>query len=159
AQHLAVWDTSLVDPGQIKVLGGTADEWLTRVNRDPSLQSHQFRVQIQLAIPPAIQDRVQLVRLALFKDGDPSVRSRMDVTPGPHAKSLLVVMTLEELMGVGGKSPTFSIEYETLATDNTLSPAQRVAVSADVATLILRAMAPTALTIYTIEYEGDSGSV
>jgi hypothetical protein len=68
-------------------------------------------------------------------------------------------MSLEELMGKGGKPPTFSIEYETLAQDGTLSPSQRVAVSSEVTSLALRAMAPTADTIFTVESEGAAGTV
>ena len=66
---------------------------------------------------------------------------------------------VEELMGKGGQAPTFSIEYETLAVDGTLSPSQRVAVSSDVTSLALRAMVPTANTIFTVESEDHSKEV
>jgi hypothetical protein len=68
-------------------------------------------------------------------------------------------MSLEELMGKGGKAPTFSIEYETLTLDGTLSPSQRVAVSSEVTSLGLRAIVPTAKTIFTVESEDDSGTL
>src|SRR5262249_10150189 len=47
-QQLSVWDETLVETGQLKVLGGTPDDWLGRVNRDPSLQAHTYNVQVQL---------------------------------------------------------------------------------------------------------------
>src|SRR5262249_41512611 len=109
--------------------------------------------------PPSIRDRVQLLRLRLFKDGDATVRSRQDLLPNADAPVLCVSMSLEELMGKEGKAPTFSIEYETLALDGTLSPSQRVAVSSEVTSLPLRAIVPTADTIFTVESEGGSGTV
>ena len=159
AQRLVGWDTTVVELGQLKVWGGTADEWLARVNRDNSLQQHEFKVQLQILPPPSNRDRVQVLRLRLFKDGDAAVRSRQDLALNADSPVQRVTMSLEELMGKGGKAPTFSIEYETLAIDGTLSPSQRVAVSSEVTSLALRAMVPTANTIFTVESEGDSGTV
>ena len=159
AQRLVGWDTVVVELGQLKVLGGTADEWLARVNRDPSLQQHEFKVQLQILPPPSNPDRVQVLRLRLFKDGDATVRSRQDLALTAVSPVQRVTMTLEELMGEEGKAPTFSIEYETLAVDGTRSPSQRVAVSSEVTSLALRAMVPTANTIFTVESEGDSKDV
>src|SRR5207245_7356833 len=86
--------------------------------------------------PAAIRDRAQLLRLRLFKDGDATVRGKQDLSPGVDPPPLRVTMTLQELMGSGGKAPTFSVEYETLAVDGTLSPTQRVAVSPEETTLV-----------------------
>jgi hypothetical protein len=159
AQRVVAWDTTVVELGQLTVLGGTADDWLQRMYRDDSLQPHEFKIQLQVLAPPAIRDRVQLLRLRLFKDGDATPREESrDLVPNfdPNAAApvLGVSMTLEELMGKGGKAPTFSIEYETLANDGTLSPSQRKAVSSKVTLLPLLAMVPTRDTIFTLTSEG-----
>jgi hypothetical protein len=153
-QHLVGWDTTVVEPGIVKVTAGTAQDWLDRINRDPSLQPHEFRVQLQVLASDAIRPNVQLVRVRLFKDGDTAVRSKLDIPPASAATTLHVSMTLAELMGDAGKAPAFSLEYETLAADGSLSPTQRVPVTEGVANLQLRAMVPTPKTIYTIDQDG-----
>ena len=158
-QRLIAWDETVVEAGQIKVLGGSADDWLNRVNRDPSLQQHEFKVRLQLIVSAAIRDRVQLIRLRLLKEGDPAIRARMDLTPDVVSPVLQVPMTLQELMGTAGKPPSFSIEYETLAADGNLSLPQRVAISPEVGTVVLRAILQTPNTIFTVEHQTETGAV
>lgn len=158
-KRLIAWDETVVEAGQIKVMGGSADDWLNRVNRDPSLQQHEFKVQLQLIVPAAIRDRVQLVRLRLLKDGDSAIRGRMDLLPDSPSPVLHVPMTLEELMGTSGKAPSFSIEYETLAADGNLSLTQRVGISPGMGAVVLRAILQTPNTVFTVEHQTDTGTV
>jgi hypothetical protein len=158
-KRLIAWDETVVEAGQIKVLGGSADDWLNRVNRDPSLQQHEFKVQLQLIVPAGIRDRVQLVRLRLLKDGDATIRSRMDLLPESPSPVLQVPMTLQELMGTGGKTPSFSIEYETLAADGNLSLTQRLGIAPGMGAVILRAIVQTPNTLFTVEYQTEAGTV
>ncbi len=158
-KRLIAWDETVVEAGQIKVMGGSADDWLNRVNRDPSLQQHEFKVQLQLIVPAAIRERVQLVRLRLLKDGDPAVRGRMDLVPEAPSPVLQVPMTLQELMGTAGKTPSFSIEYETLAADGNLSLTQRVAIAPGMGAVVLRAIIQTSNTLFTVEHQTGTGTV
>ena len=158
-KRLIAWDETVVEAGQIKVMAGSADDWLNRVNRDPSLQQHEFKVQLQLIVPAGIRDRVQLIRLRLLKDGDPTIRSRMDLLPESSSPVLHVPMTLEELMGTAGKTPSFSIEYETLAADGNLSLTQRVGIAPGMGAVILRAIVQTPSTLFTVEYQTQTGTV
>ena len=158
-KRLIAWDETVVEAGQIKVIGGSADDWLNRVNRDPSLQQHEFKVQLQLIVPAAIRERVQLVRLRLLKDGDPAVRGRMDLVPEAPSPVLQVPMTLQELMGTAGKTPSFSIEYETLAADGNLSLTQRVAIAPGMGAVVLRAIIQTSNTLFTVEHQTGTGTV
>jgi hypothetical protein len=153
-ERLVGWDSTVVEPGAVKVSGGKAQDWLDRINRDPSLQPHEFAVQLQLLAADAIRPQVQLVRVRLFKDGDSAVRTHLDIPVAMSQQTLQVTMTLAELMGEAGKAPDFSIEYETLAADGSLSPTQRVAVAENVSNLQLRAMVPTPQTIYTLDQDG-----
>src|SRR5215471_3470741 len=156
-QQLTVWDETVVETGQIKVQGGTPEEWLARVNRDPSLQAHTYNLQLQLVVSPAIRDKVQLVRLKLFKAGDPKVRTSLDLLPTAPPPVLRVTMTMEELMGTGAKAPQFYVEYETVAVDGNTSLPQRVVVSPDMSSLVVQAVVETPKSIFTVEFPQPDG--
>jgi hypothetical protein len=156
-QQLTVWDETVVETGQIKVQGGTPGEWLARVNRDPSLQAHTYNLQLQLVVSPAIRDKVQLVRLKLFKAGDPKARTSLDLLPSSPPPVLRVTMTMEELMGTGAKAPQFYVEYETVSVDGNTSLPQRVVVSPDMSSLVVQAVVETPKSIFTVEFPQPDG--
>jgi hypothetical protein len=156
-QQLTVWDETVVETGQIKVQGGTPEDWLARVNRDPSLQAHTYNVQLQLVVSPAIRDKVQLVRLKLFRAGDPKVRTSLDLLPTSPPPVLHVTMTMEELMGTGTKAPQFYVEYETVAVDGNTSLPQRTVVSPDLSSLVVQAVVETPKSIFTVEFPQPDG--
>jgi hypothetical protein len=155
-QQLLAWDATVVETGQLKVQGGTPKDWLDRVNRDPSLQPHDIQLQLEPVISSAIKDRVQLMRLHLFKDGDPKVRSSLELTPNSGATKLKVPVTMAELAVEGGQR-TFSVEYETVASDGNTSLPQRVAIDPDATSLVVQAIVETPKSIFTVEYDGDNG--
>lgn len=156
-QQLPVWDETVVETGQLKVIGGTPNDWLTRVNRDPSLQAHTYNVQLQLVVSSAIRDKVQLVRLNLFKARDPKVRASLELLPGSPPPILKVSMTLEELMGTRAKAADFYVEYETVAVDGNISLPQRVTISPDLGTLVVQAVVETPKSIFTVEFQQPDG--
>jgi hypothetical protein len=156
-QQLTVWDETVVETGQIKVQGGTPEEWLARVNRDRTLQPHTYNVQLQLVVSPAIRDKVQLVRLKLFRAGDPKVRTSLDLLPSSSPPVLPVTMTMEELMGTGTKAPQFYVEYETVSVDGNTSLPQRVVVSSDMSSLVVQAVVETPKSIFTVEFPQPDG--
>lgn len=155
-QKLVVWDTTVVETGQLKVDGGTPDDWLNRVNRDPSLQPHDMQYQLQPVISPAIQNRVQLMRLRLFRAAKPKVLSSLEFSPASPAPKLKIPISMEQL-AVGGVGRNYSVEYETVAADGNISLPQRVAINPDSAILVVQAIVETPKSIFTFEYEGEHG--
>ncbi|HKF21299.1 MAG TPA: hypothetical protein VKE93_06995, partial [Candidatus Angelobacter sp.] len=105
----------------------------------------------------AIRDKVQLVRLKLFKAGDPKVRTSLDLLPTAPPPVLRVTMTMEELMGTGAKAPQFYVEYETVAVDGNTSLPQRVVVSPDMSSLVVQAVVETPKSIFTVEFPQPDG--
>jgi hypothetical protein len=155
---LSAWDQTLVEPGQLRVQGGSVDDWLNRVHRDASMQSYNFQVKLQLVAAAAIRDRVQLLRLRLYKDQDNTERSRLDITPEAVAPVLNIPMTLAELASSGTEVSSFSVEYETLSQDGAFSLPQRLRVSPG-DTLVLRALVEGPGALLTVEYQGARGMV
>jgi hypothetical protein len=157
-RQIAGWDVTLVTLGEVKVLGGSAEEWLARVHRDPSLQPREFRVKVDVRLPASGADRVQLVRFKLFKDGDSQVRTEHSFVPGSPPWSLAVAMTLAELMGQAGQPPSFSLEFDSLYTDGTLSLPQRLAIRPGMTELPVLALVETPTSTYTVESDGPEGT-
>lgn len=158
AQRMAAWDNTVLEPGMLSVQAGTAQEWLDRVHRDPSMQPYDFRVQVNLSVPPSGRDRVQLVRAKLLKLGDPAVRSQVDLLPSAASQTVPVRVRLEELMGSGGRGAAFAFEYETLYTDETFSLPQRKLIDLDRDNILLRALVEPPGCTYTVESESPSGT-
>ena len=155
---LSAWDHTLIEPGQLRVQGGSVDDWLNRVHRDTSMQPYDFLVKLQIVAPTSIRDHVQLLRLRLYKDQDNTERSRLDLTPETVAPGLSIPMTLEELASSGANASSFSVEYETLSQDGVFSLPQRIKVSPG-DTLVLRALVEGPRALLTVEYQGPSGPV
>ena len=155
-QQLLAWDATVVETGQLKVQGGAPQDWLDRVNRDPSLQPREIQLQLEPVISSAIRDRVQLMRLHLFKDGDPKVRNSLELTPSSPAPKLKIPVSMAELAVEGGQR-NFSVEYETVASDGSISLPQRVAIDPDATNLPIQAIVETPKSIFTVEYDGDAG--
>jgi hypothetical protein len=148
---IALWDDTVVVPGVLSVDAGSPEEWLDRVNRDPSLQPHEFSVAVTLSIPQGGADRLQLVTAKVFRDGDPAIRDQRQILPASGPYSLTVRMSLAELMGQGGKRPGFSLEYVSVYADGTLSLPQRVALDPDASTLIIPVLAELPDSVYTVD--------
>ena len=70
------------DPGPGAGQGWVAQDWLDRVNRDPSLQAHPFKTRVSLVVPSAGAGKVELVQLRLFKDGEAAPREEVRMVPG-----------------------------------------------------------------------------
>lgn len=157
ANRISGWDNTVVALGPVSVQGGTADDWLNAVNRDPSLQPQPFRVSVAVTIPSASADRVELVQLRLFKQGDPAPRQELRILPASPPVDLLVNMTLEELMGREGQPTTFFVEYETLHKDGSFSMPQRMAVNLSDRSLILVALAEAPGCVYMVVHRDASG--
>ncbi len=155
---LSAWDQTLVESGQLRVQSGSVDDWLNRVHRDASLQPYDFKAKLQIVAPASIRDRVQLLRLRLFRDQSSAERGRLDVTPDAAAPALNVSMTLEELVSSGANVSLFSVEYETLSHEGVFSLPQRVKVSPG-DTLVLRALVESPGSTITVEYQGPGGPV
>jgi hypothetical protein len=149
-KRVSTWDLTVSVPGVIEVDGGTVDDWLNRVNQDSSLQSHDFKVSVQLSTPAAGADRVQLVNVRVYEDGDTTPRSTRQLLPAAGPTDVTARLTLAELMGRDGKPPSLSIEYDTLYTDGKLSLAQRVAVDPEAASVVLPVLIETPTSRYTV---------
>ena len=146
------WDETVVLLGPARVDGGTPEEWLDRVHRDPSLQPEAFHVKLQAIIPATGADRLQLLRLRLFRDGEAAPREERELLPGSGPLGLPVRMTLAELAGEGGTG--FSLEYDSLFTDGGASLPQRVALDPGTRDLPLLALIETPGATYRVEHGG-----
>jgi hypothetical protein len=153
---LSAWDQTLVESGQLRVQGGSIDDWLNRVHRDASLQPYDFKAKLQIVAPASIRDRVQLLRLRLFRDPSSAERGRLDVTPDAASPVLNISMTLEELVSSDTSANSFSVEYETLSQEGVFSLPQRVKVNPG-DTLVLRALVESPGSTITVDYQGPDG--
>jgi hypothetical protein len=152
-KRIASYDLTVQVPGVIAVDGGSVDDWLNRVNQDASLQEHELKVNVQLSIPAAGADRVQLVNVRALNDDDPTPRAQRQVLPSAGPTDIGLRLTLAELMGREGHPPSFSIEYDCLYTNGKLSLPQRVAVDPDQAALVLQVLIETPTSRYTVTYD------
>ena len=159
AQRLVNWDSTVVERGQMKVQGGSADDWLNRVNRDPTLDKHKYQVMLHVLASAADRDRVQLIRVSLFKEGETTSRSRTTMVVGSNPTPFSVSMTLEELMGTSGKMPSFFIEYDTVDMTNNVSLPQRVPVSSETKDFHLLAIVESPGMNFLVEHDGATGRV
>ena len=155
---LSAWDQTLVESGQLRVQSGSVDDWLNRVHRDASLQPYDFKAKLQIVAPASIRDRVQLLRLRLFRDQSSAERGRLDVTPDAASPVLNISMTLEELVNSDANASSFSVEYETLSQEGVFSLPQRVKVNPG-DTLVLRALVESPGSTITVDYQGPGGPV
>jgi hypothetical protein len=148
---IPTWDAVVVSGGPGSVDGGSADDWFARVHRDPSLQPRDFSITPQILLPTG-GDRVQLVRMKLFKDAEPAPRVDRQVAPAAP-QPLTFPLTLTELMGTGAERPHFVIEYQSIYSDNTTSLVQRMSVDPDQHVVSLQALVEAPSSTYTVEYD------
>jgi hypothetical protein len=151
------WNHASVALGTIHANAGTADDWLNRVNRDPSLQPQQFVIHVDLIIPDSAKQVLGAVQLKIYLDGEAAPRKDRQVVPSAPAWDLPVDMTLAELMGTGGQRATFSLEYYSIYQDGSLGLAQRVELDPSGSELPLMVLRETAATRYTVVYDDESG--
>ena len=148
---IPTWDAVVVSGSPGSVDGGSADDWFARVHRDPSLQPRDFSITPQILLPTG-GERVQLVRMKLFKDTEPTPRVERQVAPAAP-QALTFPLSLTELMGTGAERPRFVIEYQSMYSDNTTSLAQRISVEPDQHTVSLQALVEAPSSTYTVEYD------
>ncbi len=151
------WNHASVALGTIHASAGTSDDWLNRVNRDPSLQPQRFVVHVDLVIPDSAKPVLGAVQLKLYRDGETLPRKDRQVVPSAPAWDLPVDMTLAELMGAGGQRATYSLEYYSIYQDGSLGLAQRVELDPSASELPLMVLRETAATRYTVVYDDDNG--
>jgi len=151
---VSAWDETVVVPGVIGVEPEAPADWLNRVNRDPSLQRHQFRVQVLPSIPAAGADRIQLINLRVLKAGDAATREERQLLPSADPTDLVVHLTLAELAGSAGEPPVLSLEYDALYTNGKLSLPQRVALDPGVSNVVLPIVVETPTSRYTVSHDG-----
>jgi hypothetical protein len=153
-KRLSSWDETVITPPSLRVDGGSVDDWLDRVHRDPSLQPQTFHVQVQPVIPAAGAARVQLVELHLYRDDEAAPRLEPTLLPSAATFDLQVRMTLAELAGSAGAPPTFSLEFDTLYTDGGKSLPQRIAVDPTTRTLPILVLVESPGATYRVQHDG-----
>jgi hypothetical protein len=151
------WNQVGIVLGSATAKAGSAEDWLNRVNQDPSLQPQRFKIHADLIVPDAANQVIQAIQLKLYRDGDPTPRKDPQLLPSASGADLTVDVTLTELMGSGGKQVTFSIEYYSIYRDGSLGLPQRLAVDLTAANLVLTALQETPASIYTLVYNDETG--
>jgi hypothetical protein len=136
---------------------GSAQDWLNRVNQDPSLQPQQFKIHLDLFVHADAKPAIQTILIKVYRDGDPAPRKNFQLLPTSPGADLIVDMTLAELMGSGGKNETFSLEYYGIYEDQSLGLPQRVAIDFTTPNLVLTALQETPTSIYTLFYDDETG--
>jgi hypothetical protein len=157
ASRITGWDSTVVAVGPVRVQGGTADDWLNAVNRDPSLQPQPFRISVSLTVPSANADRVELVQVRLFKQGEAAPRQELRMLPASAPVDLQINLSLEELMGREGQAAAFFLEYETLHKDGSLSMPQRLPISLSDRSLVLVALVEAPGCVYMVVHRDATG--
>jgi hypothetical protein len=148
-QRIAGWDERVLSLGPVRVDGGAPQDWLDRVNRDPSLTPQPLRVLVSLSIPAFAAPDVELVQLRLMRDGEQAARQEHRLMPGSAALNLAVDLTLAELSS--GASTGLFLEYETLQKDGRLSPRQRQAIRPSQREMVLITLVDKDDLIYTVD--------
>jgi hypothetical protein len=151
------WNRVGIVLGTATVKAGSADDWLNRINQDPSLQPQRFKIHADLIVPNAAKQAIQVIQLKLYRDGDPAPRKDLQMLPSSSGADLIVEMTLTELMGSGGKQMTFSVEYYSIYQDGSLGLPQRLALDLTTADLVLAALQETPASLYTLVYNDETG--
>jgi hypothetical protein len=155
--QIAGWDTTVVSIGPVLVDGGSVDDWIDAVHRDSSLQPQSFKVSVSVTVPAAAADTLELVQCRLFKDGSAVPRQEFKILPAAPSTELVVQVSLAELMGHDGVPASFSLEFESLQKDGSLSLPQRVAVRLSDRQLVLVALVEKPGTRFTVDYVGADG--
>lgn len=148
------WDDLVVSPGKVQVQGGTPEEWLDRVHRDPSLLAHTFGLKVEVLVPPAGKDLIDLIQLRLFSAGADTPREQRALRPADPPWDLQVQMTLAELAGASGKLPQLFIEHYSVYKDGSPGLPQRTPVTLNTKDLLLQALVETAGGRYILEHGG-----
>lgn len=157
-QRITGWDEAVLSIGPIKIDGGAPEAWLDRVNRDPSLTPTPLKVKVALTVPELLADRVEVVQVRLRREGEASPRQEHRLTPGSGPLEMAVDVTLAELMGAQGATPSLYIEYETLQKDGRLSLPQRLAIRPTQRELVILALADLSDGVYTVDAQTPDGT-
>ncbi|MET0693327.1 MAG: hypothetical protein ABWY56_05320, partial [Propionibacteriaceae bacterium] len=148
-QRIAVWNDTAVSMGTIKVDGGTVQEWLDRVTRDPSLQPQRHSVKITPVVPAGAD--VKVIRLKLLAEGETGVRQSLDILP-TGTTDLAIELRLADLAAAGGKPLSFTLEYDCEYGNGALSLPQRIALSPTVQQLPLSVLWEQPKSIFKVEH-------
>ncbi len=155
-RRLAVWNETVVLPGPLLVQGGSAQEWLDRVHRDPTLTPAELSLALEL-VPVQGAEQIQILRLRLFRAGEARLRQEWELTPTQATVTRAARLTLDELAGREGRAPSFDLEYDCVYRNGGVSLAQRLAVDPDQAHVVLRPVVETPNSVYLVTYSGAAG--
>jgi hypothetical protein len=151
------WNEVSVSLGTIGVQAGSVDDWLNRVNQDPSLKPQEFIVHVNLIVPDAARAKISAVDIKLYRDGDAKPRKQRQVPTSAPTWDLPVDMSLAELMGADGQRTTFSLEYYSIYGDGSLGEPQRVELDPSVKDLPVMALIESSASQYTVVYDDEHG--
>lgn len=151
------FDEIVMSMGPVVVDGGEPQDWLDRVNRDPSLTPQPLRVKLSLSVLAFALPRVELVQVRLMREGQAAPRQEHRLLPGAAPLELSVDLTLAEL--AAGSSSGLYLEYETLQKDGRLSPVQRQAIRATQREMVAIALVDGADLTYTLDAQTPAGAM
>ncbi len=144
------WDQMAVALGAVAVEGGTPEEWLDRVHRDPTLQPLDFSLQVSASFPDSARQRIEGVQVRLTKEGETAVRAERLLRPADPPWNVTLSLPLGELARATGGLPSFALEHYTVYQDLGPGQPQRALVSLNDRDARVRALAETADSRYTV---------
>jgi len=143
------WDDLVIAVGDVRVLGGSPEDWLNRIHADPSLQPAPFTVAVEVLVPA--NDRVDYVQLTLLRGGAPTTH-QTQLRPGMPAWPVTMQLTLAELASAAGRPQPFAIEWYTVYKDEGPGFPQQLVLTRDRDTQVLQALVEAPDCRYTIEW-------
>jgi hypothetical protein len=143
------WDDLVIAVGDVRVLGGSAEDWLNRVHADPSLQPAPFTVAVEVLVPAT--DRIDYVQLTLLRGGAPTTL-QTQLRPGMPAWPVTMQLTLAELASAAGRPQPFAIEWYTVYKDEGPGLPQQLVLTRDRDTQVLQALSEAPDCRYTMEW-------
>ena len=143
------WDDLVIAVGDVRVLGGSAEDWLNRVHADPSLQPAPFTVAVEVLVPAT--DRIDYVQLTLLRGGAPTTH-QTQLRPGMSAWPVTMQLTLAELASASGRPQPFAIEWYTVYKDEGPGLPQQLVLTRDRDTQVLQALVEAPDCRYTMEW-------
>ncbi len=144
---LPAWEETVIEIGDLRVEGLSAQDWLHRVHQDPSLNDAEFRLRLA-----SIGDRegVELFRLRIFAEGSSTVRQEREIRPTDDPVDWVLTMTLAELSSAEQRPTHFVLEYESIYANQESSLPQRMPVLLSGEEMFLRPLEAASQALYTV---------